>query len=83
MKYDRDDKYEKSCKLVDYLLDSKKELPRSMKNITEDDMLEFLLYNIIKKEEHIKLQRERMKEYQSVFDAMSKFITPKGPTIYG
>ena len=83
MKYDRDDKYEKSCKLVDYLLDNKKELPRSMKNITEDDMVEFLLYNIIKKEEHIKLQRERMQEYQSVFDAMSKFIKPKGPTIYG
>jgi hypothetical protein len=82
MKYDRDDKYEKSCKLVDYLLDNKKELPRSMKNITEDDMLEFLLYNIIKKEEHIKLQRERMKEYQSVFDAMSKFIKPKGPKVY-
>ncbi len=83
MKYDRDDKYEKSCKLVDYLLDNKKELPRSMKNITEDDMLDLLLYNIIKKEEHIKLQRERMEEYQSVFDAMSKFIKPKGPTIYG
>ena len=83
MKYNRDDKYEKSCKLVDYLLDNKKELPRSMKNITEDDMVEFLLYNIIKKEEHIKLQRERMQEYQSVFDAMSKFIKPKGPTIYG
>lgn len=83
MKYDRDDKYEKSCKLVDYLLDSKKELPRSMKNITEDDMLDLLLYNIIKKEEHIKIQRERMQEYQSVFDAMSKFIKPKGSTIYG
>ena len=83
MKYDRDDKYEKSCKLVDYLLDSKKELPRSMKNITEDDMLDLLIYNIIKKEEHIKLQRERMQEYQSVFDAMSKFIKPKGSKIYG
>ena len=83
MKYDRDDKYEKSCKLVDYLLDSKKELPRSMKNISEDDMLDLLIYNIIKKEEHIKLQRERMQEYQSVFDAMSKFIKPKGSTIYG
>lgn len=83
MKYDRDDKYEKSCKLVDYLLDTKKELPRSMKNISEDDMLDLLLYNIIKKEEHIKIQRERMQEYQSVFDAISKFIKPKGPTIYG
>jgi hypothetical protein len=83
MKYDRDDKYEKSCKLVDYLLDSKKELPRSMKNISEDDMLDLLIYNIIKKEEHIKLQRERMQEYQSVFDAMSKFIKPKGLKIYG
>ena len=83
MKYDRDVKYEKSCRLVEYLLDSKKELPRSMKNLTEDDMMELLIYNIIKKEEHIKLQRERMQEYQSVFDAMSKFIKPKGSTIYG
>jgi hypothetical protein len=82
MKYERDDKYEKSCRLVEYLL-TNKELPRSMRNISEDDMLEFLLYNIIKKEEHIKLQRERMQEYQSVFDAMSKFIKPKGSTIYG
>ena len=83
MKYDRDDKYEKSCKLVEYLLDDKKELPRSMKNITEDNMIDLLIYNIIKKEEHIKLQRERMQEFQSVFDAMSKFIKPKGHTIYG
>jgi hypothetical protein len=82
MKYERDDKYEKSCRLVEYLL-TNKELPRSMKNISEDDMLELLIYNIIKKEEHIQIQRERMKEYQSVFDAMSKFIKPKGPTIYG
>lgn len=82
MKYERDDKYEKSCKLVEYLLDNKKELPRSMKNITEDDMLDLLIYNIIKKEEYIKLQKERMEEYQSIFDAMSKFIKHKGQTVY-
>lgn len=82
MKYERDDKYEKSCRLVEYLLEDK-ELPRSMRDISEGEMIEFLLYNIIKKEEHIKLQRERMQEYQSVFDAMSKFIKPKGSTIYG
>jgi hypothetical protein len=82
MKYERDDKYEKSCRLVEYLL-TNKELPRSMRNISEDDMLELLLYNIIKKEEHIQIQRERMQEYQSVFDTMSKFIKPKGSTIYG
>ena len=82
MKYERDDKYEKSCRLVEYLLEDK-ELPRSMRDISEGEMIEFLLYNIIKKEEHIKLQRERMQEYQSVFDTMSKFIKPKGSTIYG
>lgn len=82
MKYERDDKYEKSCRLVEYLL-TNKELPRSMRNISEDDMLELLLYNIIKKEEHIQIQRQKIKEYQSVFDAMSKFIKPKGSTIYG
>ena len=82
MKYDRDDKYEKSCRLVEYLLDSKKELPRSMKNLTEDDMMELLIYNIIKKEEHIKLQRERMQEYQEVFSGIAKFTNNKN-TIYG
>ena len=82
MKYERDDKYEKSCRLVEYLLDSKKELPRSMKNLTEDDMMELLIYNIIKKEEHIKLQRERMQEYQEVFSGIAKFTNKKN-TIYG
>jgi len=53
-----------------------------MRDITDEEKMELLVYNIIKKEEYIKLQKERMKEYQSVFDAMSKFITPKGPTVY-
>jgi hypothetical protein len=82
MKYDRDDKYEKSCKLVEYLIDSKKELPRSMKNISEDDMLELLVYNIIKKDEFIRVQREKMQEYQDVFSGIAKFTNKKN-TIYG
>jgi hypothetical protein len=45
-------------------------------------MLDLLLYHIEKKEEHINLQRERIKEYQSVFDGISKF-TNKRNTVYG
>lgn len=81
MKYERDDKYSKSNSLVDYLLNDK-ELPRSMRDLSQDDMLDLLLYNITKKEEHIKLQREKMKEYQDVFDGISKFIR-KSDKVYG
>jgi len=81
MKYERDDKYSKSNSLVDYLLNDK-ELPRSMRDLSQDDMLDLLLYNIIKKEEHIKLQGERMKEYQNVFDGISKIIR-KSDKVYG
>ena len=59
MKYDRDDKYEKSNLLVDFLL-TNKELPQLMRNMSEDDILELLLYNIIKKEECIKSQSENI-----------------------
>jgi hypothetical protein len=76
MKYKRDDKYSKSNSLVDYLLNDK-ELPRSMRDLSQDDMLDLLLYNIIKKEEHIKIQRERMKEYQDVFDGISRFTNSR------
>ena len=61
MKYDRDDKYEKSNILVDFLL-TNKELPQSMRNISEDDILELLIYNIIKKEECIKSQSETIND---------------------
>lgn len=82
MKYTPDLKYEKSVKLIDYLTKDKP-LPRSYGTINEEEMLDLLLYHIKKKDEFIDEQRGRMKEYQSVFDAMSKFIKPKGPTIYG
>jgi len=81
MKYTPDHKYNKSNELLSHLLEGK-ELPRTMRDITDEEKMELLVYNIIKKEEHIKLQGEMMREYQSVFDAMSKFITPKGPTVY-
>jgi hypothetical protein len=81
MLYKPDFKYGKSEDLLDHLLKGK-ELSRSMELITDEEKIELLVYNILKKEEDIKLQRERLREYQSVFDAMSKFITPKGPKIY-
>lgn len=80
MLYKPDFKYGKSEDLVEHLIGGK-ELPRSMKEITDEEKIELLIYNIIKKEEDLKLQRERLREYQSVFDAMSKFITHKGPKV--
>jgi hypothetical protein len=76
-----DFKYGKSEDLINHLLKGE-DLPRSMKEINDEEKIELLVYNIIKKEEHIKLQRERLEEYQSIFDAMSKFIKPKGPKVY-
>jgi hypothetical protein len=81
MLYKPDFKYGKSEDLLEHLLKGK-ELSRSMRGITDEEKIELLVYNIIKKEEDLDLQRERLREYQSVFDAMSKFITPKGPTVY-
>ncbi len=81
MKYTPDLKYEKSIKLVDYLTKDKP-LPRSYDPISEEEMLDLLLYHIEKKDEHINLQRERIKEYQSVFDGISKFTT-KRTAVYG
>ena len=80
MLYKPDFKHGKSEDLVEHLIRGK-ELPRSMKEISDEEKIELLVYNIIKKEEDTKLQRERLREYQSVFDAISKFITPKGPKV--
>lgn len=81
MLYKPDFKYGKSEDLIAHLIGGK-ELSRSMQGISDEEKIELLVYNIVKKEEDLKLQRERLQEYQSVFTAMSKFITPKGPTVY-
>jgi hypothetical protein len=81
MKYTPDTKHDNSVKLIENLL-NKTELPRSMKNITDEEKIELLVYNILKKEEANRELRNRVKEYQSIFNAMSKFISPKGPIIY-
>jgi hypothetical protein len=81
MKYTPDIKYEKSCRLVEYLTEDKP-LPRSYNTIGEEEMLDLLLYHIKVKEDYNKKLSQKIKEYQSVFDTMSKFITPKKTIIY-
>ena len=81
MKYTPDTKHDKSIDLIENLL-NKKELPRSMKGITDEQKIELLVYNILKKEEANRELRNRVRKYQEVFNAMSKFIKPKGPKDY-
>jgi hypothetical protein len=73
MKYIPDTKHNKSIDLIENFLNNK-ELPRSMKNITNEEKIELLVYNILKHEEANRELRNQVKEYQEVFNAMSKFI---------
>ena len=82
MKYTPDLKYEKSLKLVEYLTHNKP-LPRSYGTISEDEILELLLYNIEKKKKSIDDLRLQIKEYRSVFQKIGKFIgVNKSQVIY-
>jgi hypothetical protein len=78
-----DYKYGNGIKVLENLKDPNKELPRSLKDITLEEKLELLVYVINKKEEHIDLLDDKIKEYQKVFDTIGKFIPYKGPTVYG
>jgi hypothetical protein len=60
-----------------------KELPTYMKDITQEEKDDLILYLIKSKDEYIKSQNERLQEYQGVFNAIGKFIPHKGPTVYG
>lgn len=82
MKYTPDHKYEKSIKLIKYLTKNEP-LPRSYDRISEEEILELLLYHIEKQNEHNDILRKRINEYQSVFNAIGKFIPSKGATVYG
>ena len=76
MKYISDAKYDKSIKLIENLL-NKTELPRSMKTITDEEKIELLVYNIIKKEEANRELRNRIREYQEVFNGIAKFTNKR------
>ena len=73
MKYTPDLKYEKSIKLIKYLTKNEP-LPRSYDRISEEEILELLLYHIEKQNEHTDILHEKIKEYQSVFNAIGKFV---------
>jgi hypothetical protein len=76
MKYTPDIKHDKSIDLIENLL-NKKELPRSMKNITNEEKIELLVYNILKKEEANRELRNQVKEYQEVFNGIAKFTNKR------
>ena len=73
MKLRQDNKYNKSIALVDYLTKDKP-LPRSYDTISEEEMLDLLLYHIEKKEESILKLNAKIAEYQDIFKLFSKFI---------
>lgn len=73
MKLRPDHKYIKSIALVDYLTKDKP-LPRSYDTISEEEMLDLLLYHIEKKEESILKLNAKIAEYQDIFKLFSKFI---------
>ena len=76
MKYIPDIKHDKSIDLIENLL-NKKELPRSMKNITDEEKIELLVYNILKKEEANRELRNQVREYQEVFNGIAKFTNKR------
>ena len=76
MKYTPDIKHDNSVKLIENLL-NKTELPRSMKNITDEEKIELLVYNILKKEEANRELRNRVREYQEVFNGIAKFTNKR------
>ncbi len=68
--YRRDYEYEKANKVIESL-DENDERDRA------------ILYYIRKNKEWSDRKDERLREYQEIFDAMSKFISPRKPTVYG
>jgi hypothetical protein len=63
---------EKAVRLIEYLTKDKP-LPRSYARISEEEMIDLLLYRIKKQSEHIDNLDKRIKDYQSVFDSISRF----------
>jgi len=64
----------------DYRLQKAKKLIDSLDNSADNELIK---YYIKKKDEWIEQQDKRLKEYQEVFDKMSKFLPSGRPTVYG
>lgn len=67
--YKPDLKLEKAKKLID-----------SLENSEENELIK---YYIQKKDEWIKQQNERIKEYQDVFNKMDKFLPSRKSNVFG
>ena len=48
-----------------------------MKNITNEEKIELLVYNILKHEEANRELRNQVKEYQEVFNGIAKFTNKR------
>jgi len=64
----------------DYKLEKAKKLIDSLDNSEDNELIK---YYIQKKDEWIEEQNKRIKEYQEVFDKMSRFLPNGRPTVYG
>lgn len=64
----------------DYKLIKAKKLIDGLDNSEDNELIK---YYIKKKDEWIEEQNKRLKEYQEVFDKMSKFLPGSTPTVYG
>lgn len=64
----------------DYKLQKAKKLLDSLDNSEDNELIK---YYIQKKDEWIEEQNKRIKEYQEVFNKMSKFLPSGRPTVYG
>lgn len=65
----------------DYKLEKATKLVKTLTNENERD--ELIKYYIEKHKEWHDKDKERLKEYQEVFDKMSKFLPSGRPTVYG
>ena len=65
----------------DYKLEKATKLVESLTNENEKD--ELIKYYIKKHKEFHDKDKEMVKEYQEVFDKMSKFLPSGRPTVYG
>lgn len=66
-----------------YTPDRKLEAAKKVvENLGSDERDQLIAYYMKYQADHIEQLKEKNKEYQEVFDRMSKFITPKSPTVY-
>jgi hypothetical protein len=77
-----DYKLNEAIVLVKFMKGEIKELPSQIKDLTQDERDQLVLYLLNYKDDQLKELNTRCKEYQNVFNAMGKFIPHRGPTVY-